>query len=55
VSQSGNFSLPLGAGTTQTSFTVNRVNAGASTTVPLFVTDGCGEWQTFVGGGSGAF
>ena len=36
------------------SFTVRRSGSGA-VTVPLTVTDGCGEWKTFVGGGAGAF
>ena len=35
-------------------FTVERVTAGQATTVPLTVVDACGEWPTFVGGGTGA-
>ncbi len=35
-------------------FTVERVTPGQATTVPLIVVDGCGEWPTFVGGGSSA-
>lgn len=35
-------------------FTVERVTPGQATTVALTVVDGCGEWKTFVGGGSGA-
>jgi len=35
-------------------FTVERVTPGQPTTVPLTVVDGCGEWPTFVGGGSDA-
>ena len=35
--------------------TVHRVNAGAATTVELTVTDGCGTWNTLVGGGPNAF
>jgi subtilisin-like proprotein convertase family protein len=33
---------------------VSRVAPGG-VTVPLTVTDGCGDWQTFAGGGAGAF
>jgi large repetitive protein len=35
-------------------FTVERVTAGQPTTVPFTVVDGCGEWKTFVGGGTAA-
>jgi uncharacterized repeat protein (TIGR01451 family) len=35
--------------------TVRRVTAGQPTTVELIVTDGCGTWPTFVGGGASAF
>jgi hypothetical protein len=35
-------------------FTIERVAPGQATTVPLTVEDGCGEWQTFVGGGTSA-
>ena len=35
-------------------FTVRR-NGGGGATVPLTVTDWCGEWRTFVGGGPSAF
>ena len=35
-------------------FSVERVTPGQATTVPLTVVDGCGEWPTFVGGGTGA-
>jgi hypothetical protein len=33
---------------------VRRAVAGQPATVPFTVVDGCGEWQTFVGGGVGA-
>lgn len=52
--QSGDFTVPL-QGQAQLTFFVNRVNAGQASTVSLLVTDGCGEWPTFVGGGPGAF
>jgi hypothetical protein len=35
--------------------TVHRVTAGQSSTAELMVTDSCGEWPTFVGGGPSAF
>jgi hypothetical protein len=35
--------------------TVRRVTAGQAATVELTVTDGCGSWPTFVGGGPTAF
>jgi hypothetical protein len=35
-------------------FTVERITAGQPTTVHVTVTDGCGTWRTFVGGGAGA-
>ena len=40
--------------TNRVSFTVERVNPGQATTVPFTVVDGCGEWPTFVGGGTAA-
>jgi hypothetical protein len=49
-----NVSVTLPTPTTQATFTVRRVSAGA-VTVPLTVIDGCGAWQTFVGGGTSAF
>jgi hypothetical protein len=47
------FTPPAGQGTLQ--FTITAGNRAASTTVHLTVTDGCGPWPTFVGGGGGAF
>jgi hypothetical protein len=35
--------------------TVHRVTSGQAATVELTVTDGCGSWPTFVGGGPSAF
>ncbi len=34
---------------------VRRVSGSVTTNVPLVVTDGCGDWPTFVGGGPAAF
>ncbi len=49
------FTLDLPAGTTQKSFAVVQVAPGQAATVTrLVVEDGCGEWPTFVGGGTAA-
>jgi hypothetical protein len=40
---------------TDVTFVVHRVTAGQATTVSFTVTDICGPWQTFVGGGPDAF
>jgi hypothetical protein len=40
--------------TQSTTFTVTRL-AGGSITAPLIITDDCGDWSTFVGGGPSAF
>jgi hypothetical protein len=45
----------LPAGTTSSTFYVRRAAAGQAVTVPVTITDGCGPWTTFVGGGPGAF
>jgi hypothetical protein len=42
------------ANLTAVDFTVERVTPGQPTTVPFTVVDGCGEWKTFVGGGTAA-
>jgi parallel beta-helix repeat protein len=52
----GNYTAYAAAGTQQVSFAVRRSPTGApTTTVPFTVTDDCGEWNSFVGGGSAAF
>jgi sugar lactone lactonase YvrE len=40
------------ANTFAVNITVRRLKAGEATTVPFTVADGCGEWPTFVGGGT---
>jgi hypothetical protein len=35
--------------------TVRRIDNTQPVTVELVVTDGCGEWPTFIGGGPNAF
>jgi hypothetical protein len=47
--------ITLGTGITSQQFFVRRTNAGVASTVPLTVTDVCGAWPTFVGGGPSAF
>jgi hypothetical protein len=49
----GDFTVPI-AQSGPVTFFVNRVGSSAAT-VTLLVTDGCGTWPTFVGGGPGAF
>lgn len=46
--------LTLPANTTALELVITRITPGQATTVPLTVVDGCGEWQTVVGGGAGA-
>jgi hypothetical protein len=47
-------SITLPAGTSTADLVVRRITSGTSTTVPFTVVDGCGEWKTFVGGGTDA-
>jgi hypothetical protein len=55
ASQSQGFTFTPPAGLTTVRFTVTALDRGLSTTVPFVVTDACGAWPTFVGGGPGAF
>jgi CSLREA domain-containing protein len=54
-SQAGDFTFTPADGATSTQFTVTAANRGLPTTVALTVTDACGAWKTFVGGGAGSF
>lgn len=45
--------VSLPPGTQHVELLVARLNAGQPVTVPITVTDGCGPWSTFVGGGIG--
>jgi hypothetical protein len=47
----GNVNQAYPAGTTQAAFVVHRQGGGAMT-APFTVVDGCGDWPTFVGGGT---
>jgi uncharacterized protein (DUF1501 family) len=49
----GTFTETFGSGSQQ-SFSIRRQGPGAAT-VPLIVTDDCGNWNTLVGGGASAF
>ena len=51
----GGFAVTPADGTQPFVFTLRRLNQGQLVTVPLAVTDACGDSSTFVGGGAGAF
>jgi hypothetical protein len=47
--------VPLAGAPPQVTFLVRRLDGQRPATVPLTITDGCGDWRTLVGGGPGAF
>ena len=47
--------LLLAAPVPSLTLTVHRLESGQAATVELVVTDACGDWPTFVGGGPSAF
>jgi hypothetical protein len=49
------FSVTLPSHPASIGLTVHRLAAGQPVTVELTVTDGCGTWPTFIGGGASAF
>jgi len=51
----GPFDVAVPAGSASYTFVVRRVTAGQAVNVPFTVTDACGNWPTFVGGGPSAF
>jgi hypothetical protein len=53
VSSGDRVTLP--AGTTQATFIVERLQTDRGATVPLVLEDDCGDWSTFVGGGTSAW
>jgi hypothetical protein len=55
LAQSAPFTVSYPPGTTQATFYVARLTAGQASSLSLSVTDGCGAWPTFVGGGPTAF
>jgi glucose/arabinose dehydrogenase len=52
VDQQSAFTFPFPGGSPSGQFTVRRKQAGLPMTVHLAITDACGPWQTFVGGGA---
>ena len=46
--------VPLNPNVASYTFWVRREVAGQPATLPLIVTDACGDWPTFVGGGASA-
>jgi hypothetical protein len=53
--RTGEFTVALTGGPQQTTFYVRRAVAGQATTAPFVVVDDCGEFRSFVGGGSSGF
>jgi hypothetical protein len=51
----GGTRVAIPSGATSSTFTIERLQAGAGATVPLVVEDDCGDWSTFAGGGPSAF
>jgi uncharacterized protein YkwD len=49
-----NTTVNIAAGTRQVTLVVRRAAGGAAVTVPLTLTDACGDWPTFVGAGPNA-
>jgi hypothetical protein len=47
--------VPLAADTQEVVLVIESVTPRQAATVQLVVTDACGEWPTFVGGGPSAF
>ncbi|MFN0071292.1 MAG: InlB B-repeat-containing protein [Chloroflexota bacterium] len=55
TNMTGTFTVNFSAGTTATSFTYQRQLTDRAGTVRFEVTDGCGVWPSFVGGGTAAW
>jgi hypothetical protein len=55
VGQMGPLTIQLPSASFAPTFYVRRSVAGASVMRPFTIVDGCGLWQTFVGGGAGGF
>lgn len=49
----GAFTHTLSTPATSLTFTIRRPGTGTATTVPMIVTDGCGDWRTLAGTGPG--
>jgi hypothetical protein len=54
-SAASNTNVGVAPGTEQLTFVVRRAANGAAAMVPFVLTDACGSWPTFVGGGPTAF
>jgi len=55
VGEAGAFAVDLPDQPRAVTFAVRRVDPAQATNVPFTVTDACGPWSTFVGGGPSAF
>ena len=53
--QTGAFSYAPNSPPATVQLVVQSPDRSRATTVPFTVTDGCGTWPTFVGGGAGSF
>lgn len=53
--QTGAFTFAPASSTATVQLVVQSPNRVLQTMVPFTVTDGCGAWPTFVGGGAGSF
>jgi hypothetical protein len=53
--QTGAFSYVPNSPPATVQLIVQSPDRSRATTVPFTVTDGCGTWPTFVGGGAGSF
>jgi hypothetical protein len=42
-------------GASSVELTLNRISSASGVTVPMILTDDCGDWRTFAGAGSAAF
>jgi hypothetical protein len=49
------FTFTLQPGTASATLYLERLTAGQASNASVVVTDGCGAWPTFVGGGPSAF
>jgi hypothetical protein len=55
IAASSAMPIPIPGHPAALTLTVHRVVAGQAATLEFVVTDGCGDWPTFVGGGPSAF
>lgn len=55
TNRTGTWTYTFPPSTMSVNFSVTRVTPGQPVTLPMVVSDGCGAFNTFVGGGAGAF